>query len=369
LAVLDIEAVGAYDVITDRPDLPFSTLLYPVVFVNDARQLVLGVRPIEVPDPVNPQLGPSDLWRVDIATGETTLLLGANTDNELRVMDQSADGSRMLYRASSATTSTVWLADPNGANRTKLYKEPGVGVWDARFNANATLVALNTTDGVTESVLAKDVGTGVVTTLRSGQSVRSPRWIAPGVLCDGEVASITGTDGDDVLVGTPGDDVIVGFGGDDVIEGRGGDDVVCAGYGNDVVRGEAGDDVIFGGPGKDELRGVGGNDTVVGESGNDNLFGGEGRDVVRGGPGADVILGQGWRDRLYGNQGRDELYGGRGDDTLRGGRADDTVRGWIGDDVIFGGAGDDILDGGPGTDVVDGNAGNDTCTGETLLNC
>ena len=55
--------------------------------------------------------------------------------------------------------------------------------------------------------------------------------------CDGEVVTIVGTEGDDVIVGTPGDDVIHGLGGIDNIEGRGGNDIICGGLGDDTLLG------------------------------------------------------------------------------------------------------------------------------------
>ena len=377
LGVIDVAAGGSYDVITNEPDLLFS--MYPAVgFVNDGHQLIVAALPVLDPDPENPQYGPSDLWRVDADTGAASVLLGANADSVLRVMDVSTDGSMFLYRASASGASTIWLADANGGNRTKVYKKAGMGVWDAQFNTDATLVLLNPHYEDTDYIVVKDLDTGDATTLRSGEGLYTRSWIPPGALCDGVVATITGTDGDDTLIGTSGDDVIVGYGGDDVIEGRGGDDVICAGYGNDAVRGEAGHDVILGGPGQDELRGGAGKDMVRGESGNDTLYGGKGKDVIRGGDGADWIHGQ-WRpDRLYGNLGQDVIYGGDDTDSIDGGKAndhlyggdgDDTVAGNKGDDHLSGGPGDDSLDGGPDIDVVNGNAGTDTCTGETTLNC
>lgn len=44
--------------------------------------------------------------------------------------------------------------------------------------------------------------------------------------CDGLVATIVGTEGDDELVGTDQQDVIVGLGGNDVISGGASNDVV-----------------------------------------------------------------------------------------------------------------------------------------------
>ena len=45
-------------------------------------------------------------------------------------------------------------------------------------------------------------------------------------ICQGQVATLVGTPGDDILPGSPGDDVIAGLGGDDVINGDLGDDVI-----------------------------------------------------------------------------------------------------------------------------------------------
>ena len=66
---------------------------------------------------------------------------------------------------------------------------------------------------------------------------------ADPVLCDGEVATVVGTAGADVLTGTAQRDVITGLAGDDLIEGLGGADLICAGAGRDEVRA---------GPGRDQ---------------------------------------------------------------------------------------------------------------------
>jgi len=117
---------------------------------------------------------------------------------------------------------------------------------------------------------------------------------ADEVTCRGKVATIVGTQGDDVLVGTNGRDIIAGLGGDDVIKGLGGHDLICAGRGEDRVKGNQG------------------------------------------------------RDRLYGNAGPDKLFGGKGPDTLEGGVSDDWLKGQ---------KGNDRLDGGPGTDTCHQNQG------------
>jgi Ca2+-binding RTX toxin-like protein len=75
----------------------------------------------------------------------------------------------------------------------------------------------------------------------------------PTLICQGHVATIVGSPGDDRIIGTDGPDVIVTVGGDDVVFAGAGDDVVCAG---------AGADQVHGGPGSDSLRGEAGHDQL-----------------------------------------------------------------------------------------------------------
>lgn len=107
--------------------------------------------------------------------------------------------------------------------------------------------------------------------------------------CAGQVATILGSTGDDVIEGTDANDVISALGGNDTIHGRGGDDTICGGSGNDILRGGRGRDVLRGGSGNDTLRGGQGRDVLRGGSGNDSLNGGPGTDDCAGGPGTDTI--------------------------------------------------------------------------------
>jgi Ca2+-binding RTX toxin-like protein len=100
----------------------------------------------------------------------------------------------------------------------------------------------------------------------------------PPQVCKGQLATLTGTEGNDNLTGTSGKDVVAALSGNDRISGLGGNDVVCGGGGNDKANG---------GGGKDRLLGQGGNDTLKGAGGNDKLTGGGGRDKCNGGPGRD----------------------------------------------------------------------------------
>ncbi|MFT7475084.1 MAG: Ca2+-binding RTX toxin-like protein [Verrucomicrobiales bacterium] len=130
------------------------------------------------------------------------------------------------------------------------------------------------------------------------------------VMCGGQVATIVGTSGADVLNGTPGNDVIAALGGNDVVYGRAGNDILCGSHGNDR---------LYGGDGADKLYAF---------KGADRLEGGKGPDVLYGGPGADTMLG---------NNGQDKLMGGPGLDVLRGGAQRDNLRGGLHVDQLFGG--------------------------------
>ncbi len=212
----------------------------------------------------------------------------------------------------------------------------------------------------------------------------------PSHYCEGHLATIVGTDGDDVIVGTAGDDVIVGLGGNDTIDGMGGNDIICGGFGDDVITGGGGDDLLKGGPGNDTIEGNKGNDILKGYKGDDILKGGYGQDILYGRRGNDSLEGGPDNDTLYGGYDDDILKGYKGDDVLRGGYGNDFLEGYGGDDILYGGPdndelrgglgndelyglkGDDLLKGGPGMDYCDGGDGIDTqiegCTCETSVN-
>ena len=115
--------------------------------------------------------------------------------------------------------------------------------------------------------------------------------VNPIVTCDGETATIVGTNGDESLTGTEGRDVIAGLGGIDEINGLGGDDLLCGDDGNDVTQGDAGDDDMFGRAGDDSMHGDAGNDvlnSVDSVVDNDNLDGGAGTDTCTSDPDPEV---------------------------------------------------------------------------------
>ncbi len=192
-----------------------------------------------------------------------------------------------------------------------------------------------------------------------------------GIHCSGELATIVGTDGDDLLLGTASADVIHGLGGADTIDGLDGDDIICGGSGADTIRGgpgadtlrgQKGADTISGGKGADTIRGGTGADDIVGRSGSDDIRGQGGPDTIRGGTGADTIDGGARADVIWGNGGRDSISGGKGGDEISGGKRGDDIAGNSGADTLRGNSGPDTLDGGRGTDSCRGGSGNDTLT-------
>ena len=183
-------------------------------------------------------------------------------------------------------------------------------------------------------------------TVGNGASALGP------LMCNGFVATIVGTPGDDVLIGTSGDDVILGLDGNDTIQGKGGDDIICSGPGDDVVDSGSGDDRIYGDGGHDTFDGGDGNDFIDADQGNSG-------DHVTGGAGDDFILLGSGHDEVYGGNGNDVINAGDGDNYVEGNAGNDEITTGSGDDEIYGGIGDDVIVAGEGKNYIEGGAGMD----------
>ncbi|QIK68225.1 calcium-binding protein [Nocardioides sp. HDW12B] len=226
--------------------------------------------------------------------------------------------------------------------------------------------------------------------------------------CFGRKVTMSGTEGDDVLVARDGRDVVLALGGDDVIRGLRGGDRVCAGTGDDTVpdaMGTAWRQVMSDlGPGEDTIttnsyvKAGAGDDVVRVRRAGVLVALGDGDDRMevlssrgpspcvdyRRAPGAlRADLGAGWAR----GQGSDELIGvrcvhsGASDDVVRGsssgdvmvlggganrvhaGGGDDDVSARNGKDALFLGPGRDRSYGGGGPDLVVGSDGDDTIYG------
>ncbi|WP_150050569.1 calcium-binding protein [Methylomonas rhizoryzae] len=210
--------------------------------------------------------------------------------------------------------------------------------------------------------------------------------------------SITGTNGNDMLMGSGGDDYLSGRDGNDVLDGGIGDDTLDGGSGNDIYwfSTASGHDTISSydtAVGKlDAVQfgmGVTPDDVIVTKNGNhlvlaiadtdntltvNNYFyndaaGGYQIEEIRFDDGtvwnvdtvkSMVLNGNDSNNTLSGFSGDDTLIGGGGDDTLSGAGGSDNLLGGAGDDTLYGQDGDDTLDGGAGNDNLQGDAGSDT---------
>ena len=242
-------------------------------------------------------------------------------------------------------------------------------------------------------------------------SLALPAAAAATLRCGGEIVTLAGTPGDDLLVGTPGKDVIYGGEGNDRIRGRGGEDYLCGGPGDDNIVDGPDTGISFaaylnGGSGNDALYpntfseawGGNGNDSFSFVSGDHRFYGGPGSDTVRArastvavtidlrrdpAEGAGTVysvLGLAWLydfenaigsqydDEITGNLGRNVLQGLAGDDEIAGRGGNDRLFGGSGDDLLFGGNGDDYVNGGAGIgDWLEGGDGTDTCVDDAFI--
>lgn len=180
---------------------------------------------------------------------------------------------------------------------------------------------------------------------------------AASAICDGQVATLVGTAGDDTLIGTPGVDIIAGLQGDDYIYGAGGDDIICGGIGNDILIGGLGFDIIFGAQGDDEIYSAGVDESTIVPGALEDIRGAR----IFAGAGNDIVYGSDRWDRMQGGPGNDILWGFAGNDWMRGGPGNDEVVGHTGKDDLHGGSGSDLVLGERNDSNVRGGAGVDFC--------
>ena len=119
------------------------------------------------------------------------------------------------------------------------------------------------------------------------------------------------------------------------VSGGDGNDVLLGGMGNDSLSGNAGADTLLGSVGNDRLAGNGGRDRIGPDAGNDVVFGGAGGDWIGATNDNDVIKGEGGDDIITSILGLSTISGGDGDDTIY---CDDGFA-----ESIFGDAGTDAV--------------------------
>lgn len=274
---------------------------------------------------------------------------------------------------------------------------------DARFAANATGTAQDTTDRVVYHTGSGQLwydtdgnGSGAAQLIATLEG--APTLVAGDIsIINGSAGGsvINGTEGDDSLLGTPGNDSIAGLGGNDTLHGADGEDRLDGGTGNDSLSGGVGADLMVGGDGNDTLNGQAlfdGTDneepfadTMDGGLGDDWYEVAHADDVVVDAGGIDMVvahdmpwtLGAGFENLLIKNDISESGFSGIGNELdnrigasyagsrLEGRGGNDTLfgAGGQGSNELFGGDGDDSLVGATDEDVLDGGAGNDTLAG------
>jgi Ca2+-binding RTX toxin-like protein len=174
-------------------------------------------------------------------------------------------------------------------------------------------------------------------------------------------AAIDGTGNalDNVLRGNGAGSVLHGLEGNDTLYAGGGDEA-HGGAGNDVLYAEnsvGNISTLYGDDGDDVLNGGAGLNFLVGGFGNDIIYGGSGINLIYG---DDNVGGPGGDDVILAGAGYNYVWAGAGNDVVIGNAGDDYLMGQEGNDWIYGGAGNDILNGDVGIDTLVGGTGNDT---------
>ncbi|HRI69073.1 MAG TPA: calcium-binding protein [Polyangium sp.] len=178
----------------------------------------------------------------------------------------------------------------------------------------------------------------------------------------GELATINGTTGDDVLNGTAENDVLNGGDGmdtlnslsdastDELYGGAGMDNLVSGGGPTKMDGGADLADIatytsspsgvqvnLASGQGSggyaqgdtlvniECVRGSNFNDNIVGDGGVNAIFGGSGDDLLIGGGNIDILQGEAGNDLILGSEGADRLSGGDGNDTFRCGLSSEST--------------------------------------------
>ena len=258
-----------------------------------------------------------------------------NGDEGADVLDGGI-GSDVIFGAGG--DDRILIANVSDPSTDTIFGGSGIDLLDGRDSSSALYVEIDYT-GPGVSVFEKD-NWNLVARVHEVEG-----WIGSSgddqfyLQSATESQSLSGEQGNDILVAGLADDVLLGGEGDDFLRGWLGNDLIDGGTGNDSVslsfihstgvdfsfsenapetpwvvthddgtdtiinveglhvRGSYFDDRITGGSGEDWLNGNDGNDHLSGGDGNDHLFGEWGADVLVGGLGADELEGGVWDGR------------------------------------------------------------------------
>uniref|UniRef100_UPI0023B30D01 calcium-binding protein n=1 Tax=Snodgrassella communis TaxID=2946699 RepID=UPI0023B30D01 len=166
----------------------------------------------------------------------------------------------------------------------------GANLADAQFARSGTDLVIQAY-GTDDSLTLPDYFNYTNEFSRAFNFVFDDQTISTNEIKSNYTFTITGDDGDNVIVGWYGKDILSGGAGNDTLWGGDGDDILNGDDGNDIINGDNGNDILNGGDGNDTLNGGDGYDTLIGGDGNDTLNGGNGYDILIGGTGNDILKG------------------------------------------------------------------------------
>ena len=313
---------------------------------------------------------------------DTTLTIPAI--NTQILADEATDGDDLLVGMRyNSDTLEAGLGDDtiNGLDGSDLYiynVGDGNDVIEDNGNRDSDRVKLNgiQSSEVTFSRDGIDSNDLIITILSTGERVtikNTISWTASDRIEYIEFDDVTMNAGDvisAIAIGTPNDDTVYGSAAAESLSGANGDDLIVASAGNDTLDGGLGDDTLNGGEGANDFNGGDGIDTadfkaldgdfyIDLEAGTVTSSFGTGSIVnvenIILSSGDDTVTGDAQSNQIHGDEGSDHLTGGDGNDVLYGGAGIDTLMGGAGDDLLTGGTGSDVF-------VLSDNGGADVIT-------
>jgi Ca2+-binding RTX toxin-like protein len=347
----------------------------------------------------NDGIGANDT--INAGAGNNTIIGGFGQDGitSLGGHDNVAgDNAQAVFNASGILTFFTTTSPAIGDNDT-------INAGDGRNIILGGFGADSLTSGSGSDFIAGDHGNATLT--------------ATGVLTDftttqpenGDVDTINGGDGQNIVLGGNGADQITGGTGRDSVIGDNGkakldstgvltsietSDAGVAGSHNDTINVSSGDNVILGGNGTDNITSTTGNDLIAGDNAkatfdstggqsiirelistddaigaNDTINAGAGNNTILGGFGKDAITSLGGNDNVAGDNAQ-AVFDAFGVMTFFTTTSpaigdDDTIDAGDGNNLILGGFGKDTLTTGNGADLILGDHGNATFTAAGVL--